>query len=47
LDDLLARNVEDKFSAEETKELDLLLMQVDELNLLEARAAAILQRIKS
>jgi hypothetical protein len=47
LDELLAKNVEDKLSGEETKELDQLLIQVDELNLLKARAAATLQRIKS
>ncbi len=47
LDDLLAKNVEGKLSAEETKELDLLLTQVDELNLVKARAAAALHRIKN
>jgi hypothetical protein len=47
LDDLLGKNVEGKLSAEETKELDLLLTQVDELNLVKARAAAALHRIKS
>jgi len=47
LDELLAKNVEGKLSAEETKELDLLLTQVDELNLVKARAAAALHRIKN
>jgi len=47
LDDLLAKNVEGKLSAEETKKLDLLLTQVDELNLVKARAAATLHRIKN
>ncbi len=45
LDDLLAKNVEGKLSVEETKELDLLLTQVDELNLVKARAAATLHRM--
>ena len=47
LDELLAKNVEGKLSAEETKELDLLLTQVDELNLVKARAAAALHQIKN
>jgi hypothetical protein len=47
LDELLAKNVEGKLSAEETKELDLLLTQVDELNLVKARAAVALHRIKN
>lgn len=47
LDDLLAKNAEGKLSAEETKELDLLLTQVDELNLVKARTAATLHRIKN
>jgi len=47
LDDLLAKNVEGKLSVEETKELDLLLTQVDELNLVKARAAAALHPIKN
>jgi hypothetical protein len=47
LDDLLAKNVEGKLSNEEAKELDLLLMQVDELNLVKARAAATLHRIEN
>ncbi len=47
LDELLAKNVEGKLSAEETKELDILLTQVDELNLVKARAAAKLHQIKS
>jgi len=47
LDELLAKNVENKLSAEETKELDLLLTQVDELNLVKARAAATLHQIKN
>ena len=38
---------EGKLSAEETKELDLLLTQVDELHLVKARAAAIQKRIKN
>lgn len=45
LDDLLAKNVEGKLSVEETKELDLLLTQVDELNLVKARAATTLHRM--
>ncbi|MBU6174296.1 MAG: hypothetical protein KGQ60_10860 [Planctomycetes bacterium] len=47
LDELLAKNVEGKLSAEETKELDLLLTQVDELNLVKARAAAKLHQIRN
>ncbi len=47
LDELLAKNVENKLSAEESQELDQLLMQVDELNILKARAAATLHRMKS
>jgi hypothetical protein len=47
LDDLLAKNVEGKLSTEETKELDVLLTQVDELNLVKARAAATLHQIKN
>jgi hypothetical protein len=47
LDELLAKNVENKLSAEETQEQDQLLMQVDELNILKARAAATLHRMKS
>ncbi|MCU0721256.1 MAG: hypothetical protein MUC83_16205 [Pirellula sp.] len=47
LDELLAKNVEGKLSAVETKELDLLLTQVDELNPVKARAAATLHRIKN
>ena len=47
LDELLAKNVEGKLSAEDTKELDLLLTQVDELNLVKARAAAVLHQIKN
>ncbi len=47
LDELLAKNVECKLSAEETRELDLLLTQVDELNFVKARAAATLPRIKN
>ena len=46
LDDLLAKNVEGKLSTKETKELDVLLAQVDELNLVKARAAAKLHQIK-
>ena len=47
LDDLLAKNVEGTLSAEETKQLELLMTQVDELNLVKARAAATLHRIKN
>lgn len=47
LDELLAKNVLGKLSAEEIKELDLLLTQVDELNLVKARAAAKLNQIKN
>jgi hypothetical protein len=47
LDDLLTKNVDGKLSAEEAKELDLLLTQVDELNLVKARAAATLHRIEN
>jgi len=47
LDELLAKNVEGKLSTEETKELDGLLTQVDELNLVKARAAATLHQIKN
>ena len=47
LDALLAKNVEGKLSEEETKELDLLLTQVEELNLVKARAAAVLHRNKN
>ncbi len=38
LDDLLARNANGKLSKEELQELDSLLDQIDELNLLKARA---------
>jgi hypothetical protein len=38
LDDLLARNSEGKLSEQESKELDSLIEQIDELNLLKARA---------
>ncbi len=47
LDDLLARNVNGKLSPVETQELDLLLKKIDELNLVKARAAAALHRIKT
>ena len=47
LDELLAKNVEGMFSADETKELDQLLANVDELNLVKARAAATLNRIEN
>ncbi len=47
LDDLLSRNREGKLSPEETQDLDLLLKQIDELNLVKARAAAALHRIKT
>jgi hypothetical protein len=47
LDDLLAKNVEEKLSAEEVRELDLLLTQADELNLVKARAAATPHQIKN
>lgn len=38
LDDLLARNSEGKLTVEESKQLDSLIEQIDELNLLKARA---------
>jgi hypothetical protein len=38
LNDLLARNSDGKLSDEESKHLDSLIEQVDELNLLKARA---------
>jgi hypothetical protein len=47
LDELLAKNVQGKLSTEEAKELDVLLTQVDELNLVKARAAATLHQIKN
>jgi hypothetical protein len=47
LDELLAKNVEGTLSDEETKQLELLMTQVDELNLVKARAAATLHRIKN
>jgi hypothetical protein len=47
LDDLLSKNVEGKLSTEEKKELDVLLTQVDELNLVKARAAATLHQLKN
>ncbi len=47
LDDLLTRNVNGKLSPVETQELDLLLKKIDELNLVKARAAAALHRIKT
>jgi 5-methylcytosine-specific restriction endonuclease McrA len=47
LDELLAKNADGKLSADETMELDLLLTQVDELNLVKARAAATLHRIRN
>jgi len=47
LDDLLARNAERKLSAEESRELDLLLKKIDELNLVKARAAVALRQIRT
>ena len=44
LDDLLARNVVGKLSEDELQELDLLLKQIDELNLVKARAAVALRQ---
>jgi hypothetical protein len=44
LDDLLARNSDGKLSEQETKKLDELIEQIDELNLLKARAAFTLSR---
>lgn len=38
LDDLLDRNADGKLTDEEREQLDLLIEQVDELNLLKARA---------
>lgn len=45
LDDLLARNADGRLSEEELRELDLLLKQIDELNLVKARAAVALRQI--
>jgi hypothetical protein len=38
LDDLLARNAEGALNEQEAEELDSLIEQIDELNLLKARA---------
>ena len=38
LDDLLARNAEGELTEQESEELDNLIEQIDELNLLKARA---------
>ncbi len=45
LDELLARNGEGKLSQEEMHDLDLLLKQIDELNLVKARAAVALSQM--
>lgn len=47
LDDLLARNARGTLSAEESRELDLMLKEIDELNLVKARAAVALRQIKT
>jgi len=44
LSDLLARNSEGKLSEQELKQLDVLIGQIDELNLLKARAAFTLRQ---
>jgi hypothetical protein len=45
LDSLLGKNIAGQLSAEEAKELDVLLASVDELNLVKAKAAAVLHQI--
>lgn len=47
LDELLARNAEGQLSDSETRELDLLLKRIDELNLVKASAAATLHRLNA
>ena len=47
LDDLLARNSEGKLSEQESKQLDSLIEQIDELNLLKARADFTLRHQKN
>ncbi|MDZ4848987.1 MAG: hypothetical protein SGI77_06815 [Pirellulaceae bacterium] len=47
LRDLLARNSEGKLSDQESKQLNLLIEQIDELNLLKARAAFTLRQQKN
>jgi len=47
LDDLLARNAEGEVAAEESRELDLLLKKIDELNLVKAQAAVALHQIRT
>jgi len=47
LDDLLARNAEGSLSKREAAELDALIKQIDELNLLKARADFTLRHQKS
>ena len=45
LDDLLSRNAEGNLSTQETKDLEVLLKKIDELNLVKARAAFTLKQI--
>ena len=47
LDDLLARNAERKLSADESRELDVLLKKIDELNLVKAHAAVALRQLRT
>ena len=47
LNDLLARNSEDKLSKQESQQLDCLIEQIDELNLLKARADFTLRHQKN
>ena len=47
IDDLLARNSDGKLDATESAELDSLIEQIDELNLLKARAEFTLRQQKN
>ena len=47
LNDLLARNSEEKLSEQESQQLDSLIEQIDELNLLKARADFTLRHQKN
>ncbi|MFM7319766.1 MAG: hypothetical protein ACKO85_08805 [Isosphaeraceae bacterium] len=47
LDELLAKNSEGKLLSAEMVELDTLLLKIDELNLVKARAAATLHELMS
>ncbi len=47
MDVLLAKNAEGTLSIQESKELDLLLQKIDELNLVKARAAVALEQIRA